>query len=451
MEIWMRNASRTVTMLEGNVWKRILTFALPLLIGNLFQQLYNIVDSVVVGNFIGKEALAAVGSSNSLINLIIGLFMGIATGSGVLIAQYFGAKEEEKMQHAVHTAISLSIIGGILLIAIGILVSPILLRLMGTPERVMGSSILYLRIFFCGSLFNILYNMGAGILRAVGDSKNPLYYLTIACFVNTIFNLLFVVVFGWGVAGSGIATVIAQGLSAFLVLRKLMKSEGSYKLYWRKLRIDARMTRRILSLGIPSGLQSCIIALSNVIVQANINHFGEDAMAGCSSYMKIDGFVILPVLSFSMAAMTFVGQNVGAGKLDRVKKGVVATVLMSAIYVGIVSIFLLGFGQSILRIFSQDTAVNFYGWRMLCILIPFYLTISITNVLTGAFRGAGKSTAAMLIMVGNLCGIRMIWVNVMTPIYHSIDTVLWGYPISWITGIICCIIYAKFGRWLKSV
>jgi putative MATE family efflux protein len=438
------------TMTEGNPWILILEFAIPLLIGNLFQQLYNTADSIVVGRFVGREALAAVGSSNSLINLIIGLFIGIATGAGVLIAQYYGGKEEQKLRSAVHTAIYFSIIGGAILSVIGFFASETLLRWMGTPTQVIHSSTVFLKIYFLGSLFNLVYNMGAGILRAVGDSKSPLYYLCVASVVNIALDLLFVVVFHMGVAGAGLATITAQGVSAIMVMRKLITTQGPYRIYISEIKVEKKMFRRIVKLGFPAGIQNSIVSFSNVIIQANINSFGDIVMAGCSSYTKIDGFVILPVMSFSMSVMTYVGQNVGAQKYDRVKKGLFATAVMSSIYVGIVSIILMLFGKEILSIFTTDQDVIYYGLVMLKILIPFYITITLVNVFTGSFRGAGNSIASMVIMIANLCVVRVIWINVMTPIFPSIKTVLIGYPVSWITGLICVIVYSYKSKWLAN-
>jgi putative MATE family efflux protein len=444
----IKTKEKEMDMTKGNIWIQIIGFALPLLIGNLFQQLYNTADSIVVGNYIGSEALAAVGSSNSLINLIIGLFIGIATGSGIVISQYYGAKQHEKVSDAVHTAVTLAFIGGVLLIVIGIIFSPIMLRLMGTPEKVMPSSVLYLRVFFCGSLFNLFYNMGAGILRAVGDSRRPLYYLCIASVVNIVLDLVFVVGFKWGVAGVGLATILAQLTSALLVLRALLKTEKSYQLNVGKLTIKKEMMKKILHMGIPSGMQGAIISLSNVIVQANINAFGADAMAGAGAYMKVDGFVILPIMSFSMATMTFTGQNIGAGQLERVKKGVKASLVIGITYTLFVSFLLSLFGMNIIGIFSSEANVVGYGYLMLKTLVPFYWLLGIAQVLSGAFRGAGKATVAMLIMVGNMCGVRMLWVNTMTPITREIATVLMGYPISWVTVALCTLLYAWKGNWL---
>lgn len=443
------NHKKELTMTEGNIWSQIFAFAVPLLIGNIFQQLYNTVDSVIVGQCVGRQALAAVGSSVSLINLILGMLVGIATGAGILIAQYYGAKKEEKLHQAVHTAIALSIIGGILMIIFGGLLAGWLLKLMKTPEDVMPNSTVYLRIYFLGSLFNLLYNMGAGILRAVGDSKSPLYYLIAASIVNTVLDVLFVVGFKMEVAGVGLATILAQGVSAALVLRKLMKSKESYRLELKEIRIDRQMAGRIIGLGIPSGLQGSIISLSNVVVQANINSFGDIVMAGCGSYSKIDGFVMLPIMSFSMAAMTFIGQNVGAGKKDRAKEGTKVTCLIGFFYVAIAGTFLYFAGEKLIKIFSDDLEVVHYGMVMLKLLVPFYAFIAWSHILCGAFRGAGKAFSSMLIMVINLCGVRMLWVNIMVKFYPVIETVLWGYPITWITCILCCALYAWKGNWLN--
>lgn len=455
MKVFQREAKQSgkqsaKMMTEGKIWIQILSFSIPLLIGNLFQQLYNTVDSIVVGNYVGKEALAAVGSSASLINLIIGLFMGIATGAGVLIAQYYGAKNDEKLHWAVHTAITLSAFGGAFLMLAGFFAARNLLVWMGTPMEVMPSSTAYLQIFFLGSVFNLVYNMAAGILRAVGDSRHPLYYLCIASVVNIVLDLLFVIVFQMGVTGVGLATITAQGVSCILVILQLMKSKGPYRLELKKLRVDSRMAERIVRLGLPSGLQSSIISLSNVVVQANINSFGDIVMAGCGAYGKIDGFIMLPIGSFSMAAMTFVGQNYGAGKIERVKRGIFVTCLISIVYIVFVSLILLGFGENLLGLFSNDTEVVKYGMVMLHILMPFYAAIAVCHVICGAFRGAGRSMASMLILVINLCVFRMLWVYFMMPIYPQIETVLMGYPITWFTGIICCVLYAWKGNWLKK-
>ncbi|WP_349670408.1 MATE family efflux transporter [Lacrimispora sp.] len=439
-----------VIMTEGVIWKQLLAFSLPLLVGNLFQQLYNTVDSVVVGNFIGSDALAAVGSSNSLINLIIGMFMGIGTGAGVIISQYYGAEEKQKLHWAVHTTMALSMIGGFLLIALGVLLSPLILVLMGTPESVMPGAVAYLRIFFCGSLFNLVYNMGSGVLRAVGDSKRPLIFLCISSVINIVLDLLFVVVFQMGTAGVGYATVAAQGVSALLTVRALVRTDDSYRLELGKIKIDRRMMARVLKIGIPSGIQQSIISLSNVIVQANVNSFGAAAMAGFGSYSKIDGFAMLPLQSFCMAATTFTGQNIGAKKSRRVKQGVFQGLVISMIYTIFISIILYLNAERILRVFSPDRDVIAYGYSSMLILLPFYWTMAIHQILMGSIRGSGRTMVTMLIGVGNMCILRMIYINLLVPFFPSFEAVMWCYPITWLTTMGMDCIYSWKAKWIPK-
>ncbi|MEY8353688.1 MATE family efflux transporter [Lachnospiraceae bacterium 54-53] len=448
----MKGKQRTnqATMTEGVIWKQFLAFSIPLLVGNLFQQLYNTVDSVVVGNFVGSDALAAVGSSNSLINLIIGMSMGIGTGAGVIISQYYGAKEDEKLHWAVHTSIALSLIGGVILTVIGVLMSPLLLRWMGTPEEVMPNSVAFLRIFFWGSVFNLVYNMGAGILRAVGDSKRPLYYLCVSSVVNIVLDLLFVVGFGMGTAGAGFATVIAQAVSSLLVLSALVRTRESYRLILSRIRIDKRMMGRILNMGIPSGIQQSIISLSNVIVQANVNSYGPAAMAGFGAYSKIDGFAMLPLQSFCMASTTFTGQNIGARKSRRIKQGIFQGIVISLIYTLLISVFLYLNSGRILRIFSPEEEVIAYGYSTMLILLPFYWSISIHQILMGSIRGSGRTVVSMLIGVGNMCILRMIYINLLVPFFPSFEAVMWCYPITWVTTMIMDCIYSLKAKWIPK-
>lgn len=439
-----------VIMTEGVIWRQLLAFSLPLLVGNLFQQLYNTVDSVVVGNFIGSEALAAVGSSNSLINLIIGMFMGIGTGAGVIISQYYGAGEKQKLHWAVHTTMALSIVGGLILIVVGVFLSPLILSLMGTPQSVMPASVAYLRIFFCGSLFNLVYNMGSGVLRAVGDSKRPLIYLCISSVINIVLDLVFVIVFQMGTAGVGYATVAAQGVSALLTVRALVHTDDIYRLELSKIKIDRRMMARVLKIGIPSGIQQSIISLSNVIVQANVNSFGAAAMAGFGSYSKIDGFAMLPLQSFCMAATTFTGQNIGAKKPRRVKQGVFQGLVISMIYTILISILLYLNAERILRIFSPDQDVIAYGYTSMLILLPFYWTMAIHQILMGSIRGSGRTMVCMLIGVGNMCILRMIYINLLVPFFPSFEAVMWCYPITWLTTMGMDCIYALKAKWIPK-
>lgn len=445
-----KHKTKNLIMTEGVIWKQLIVFSIPLLVGNLFQQLYNTVDSVVVGNFIGSEALAAVGSSNSLINLIIGLFMGISTGAGVIISQYYGAKNDQKLHWAVHTCMALAIIGGAILIVLGVILSPFILKWMGTPEDVMPGSVSYLRIFFCGSLFNLVYNMGAGVLRAVGDSKRPLYYLCVSSVVNIVLDLIFVVVLRMGTAGVGYATIIAQAISSVLVTITLIRTEEAYRLIPSKIRIDVRMMKRILRLGIPSGIQQSIISLSNVIVQANINSFGAAAMAGFGAYSKIDGFVMLPLQSFCMAATTFTGQNIGAKQLKRVRQGLFQGLVISFVYTFAMSVVLFFQADKILRVFSPNADVIQYGHITMYTLLPFYGTLAVHQILMGSVRGAGKTMATMLISVGNMCILRMIYINLLVPFFPSYEAVMWCYPITWVTTMVMDIIYCWRARWLPQ-
>ncbi|WP_367567416.1 MATE family efflux transporter [Lacrimispora sp.] len=439
-----------VAMTEGVIWKQLLYFSIPLLLGNLFQQLYNTVDSVVVGNFVGSQALAAVGSSNSLINLIIGMSMGIGTGAGVIISQYYGAGEKEKLQWAVHTSVALSLIGGVLLTLIGVLFSPVLLKWMGTPKDVMPNSVAFLRIFFFGSVFNMVYNMGSGILRAVGDSKRPLYYLGVSSVVNIILDLLFVAVFKMGTAGAGIATVIAQAVSSALVVRALVKTRESHRLIPSRIAIDKRMMVRILKLGIPTGIQQSIISLSNVVVQANVNVYGAAAMAGFGAYTKIDGFAMLPLQSFCLASTVFTGQNIGAGKAKRVKQGILQGILISLGYTALISAFLYFYAEPLLKIFSPDRDVITYGTSSMAILLPFYWTMAIHQILMGSIRGSGRTMVSMMIGVGNMCLLRMVYINFLVPFFPSFEAVMWCYPITWVTTMLMDCIYSLKAKWIPK-
>lgn len=445
-----KQETKGMLMTEGVIWKQILAFSLPLLVGNLFQQLYNTVDSIVVGNYVSSQALAAVGTSNSLINLIIGMFLGISVGAGVIISQYYGAKNHRKLSWAVHTCIALSIIGGLGMIVLGVWLSPIILVWMNTPADVLADSTTYLRIYFCGSLFNIVYNMGSGILRAVGDSKRPLYYLIASSLTNVVLDLLFVLAFHWDVAGVAIATIISQGVSAVLVMWNLMRTKEPYRVEIKNIRIDKRMMKRVLMVGIPSGIQQSIISLSNVIVQSNINVYGSAAMAGFGSYSKVEGFIMLPLQTTCMSATTFTGQNIGAKKYDRVKKGIIQGMIMSAIYTVAVSLVLYFYGGEVLKIFSSEPDVIRFGQEAIGIIVPFYLTMTVHQIIMGTLRGAGKTFVTMLIGVGNMCILRMIYINCLVPFFPSFHAVVLCYPITWITTMLMDVLYCWKAKWLPK-
>ena len=435
-------------MTEGVIWKEILLFSIPLLLGNLFQQLYNAVDSVVVGNYIGAQALAAVGSSAPVINLLVSFFMGLAVGAGVIISRYFGARKKEELHIAVHTSLALTFAAGLVMTLIGVLISPYVLQWVGTPSDVMESSVLYLRIYFLGILSVMVYNMGSGILRAVGDSRNPLYFLIVSSVTNIILDMLFVIVFHIGIAGVGWATLIAQTISAVLTMLLLMRTKEEYQVKLKHIRFHKHMLYEIVRLGLPSGLQNAIVSFSNVIVQSNINAFGSLAMAGCGSYTKIDGFAILPVMSYSMALTTFTGQNMGAKKYDRVKQGAKTGILMSVITIVCISALLLMLGPNVLAIFSSDPTVINYGLYMMHVLAPGYIFLAISHAFNGIIRGAGITTVPMIVMVTCWCGLRMAWILTSVPLFHDIGVVFMGWPLTWIASALWLFLYYRKGKWM---
>ena len=435
-------------MTEGVIWKEILLFSIPLLLGNLFQQLYNAVDSVVVGNYIGAHALAAVGSSAPVINLLVSFFMGLAVGAGVIISRYFGARKKEELHIAVHTSLALTFAAGLVMTLIGVLISPYVLQWVGTPSDVMESSVLYLRIYFLGILSVMVYNMGSGILRAVGDSRNPLYFLIVSSVTNIILDMLFVIVFHMGIAGVGWATLIAQTISAVLTMLLLMRTKEEYQVKLKHIRFHKHMLYEIVRLGLPSGLQNAIVSFSNVIVQSNINAFGSLAMAGCGSYTKIDGFAILPVMSYSMALTTFTGQNMGAKKYDRVKQGAKTGILMSVITIVCISALLLMLGPNVLAIFSSDPTVINYGLYMMHVLAPGYIFLAISHAFNGIIRGAGITTVPMIVMVTCWCGLRMAWILTSVPLFHDIGVVFMGWPLTWIASALWLFLYYRKGKWM---
>lgn len=438
-------------MTEGVIWKELLMFSIPLLLGNLFQQLYNTVDSIVVGNYIGSQALAAVGASNPIINLLVGFFMGIATGAGVVISRYFGAQNKEDLTKSVQTAIIITFLSGIIMTFIGIFATPLILKLVGTPLDVMDGSVLYLRIYFIGIISVMIYNMGAGILRAIGDSKRPLYFLCVSSIVNIVLDLYFVITLNMGIAGVAWATLIAQTISAILVIYVLIRSKEDYRLVLKDFRMDIPILKNIVRIGLPSGIQNAIVSFSNVIVQSNINAFGSFAMAGCGSYVKLDGFAIMPIMSFSMAITTFTGQNMGAQKYERVKQGAKTCLMLGFSVILGISILLYGFGDQILRIFSQDEQVLYYGIYMLRVLVPGYLFLSVTQILAGVIRGAGVASVPMYIMVGCWCFFRIAWITVAMYFVHDIVIVFLGYTLSWMLSSAIIFWYYKKGTWLKKV
>lgn len=443
--------NESTDLIHGKIWKAILWFSIPMLVGNLFQQLYNTVDSYVVGNFVSSGALAAVGQSTPIINTLVGFFTGLATGAGVVIAQYFGGNHLNKMKKAIHTSIALTLILCVLFTILGIGLSHQILVLIGSPDSVMAPATLYLRIYFGGISFVCIYNMGSGILRAVGDSKTPLYYLIVASIINIILDFVFVLYFHMGVAGAGWATFIAQGISALLVIIKLVFSKEIYKVEIKEISIDKPILKKIIEIGIPTALQQSIVSFSNVIVQSYINTFGANAVAGYTSYIKIDGFLQLPIQSFAMAITTFTGQNIGAHAIDRVKKGLRTTMAMTfgVTLIGVTLVYL--FGEHLVGIFSSDPEVIKYGYLMARIFAAGYLTLPVIHIISGALRGVGLSNIPMYFMVGTFVFLRQIYLAIAVPLTHNIGIVFAGWPVTWIVCMIGLLFYYFRVHWLDHV
>lgn len=425
-------------------------FSIPLILGNLLQQLYSTADSIIVGNFVGSNALAAVGSSTALIGLLIAFSQGVSVGAGVVAAQYLGAKNRRDVQGSIHTAFALAAVLGIILTAGGIICSRPLLVWMNTPEEVLEDSVIYLQIYFGGLIFNVLYNMAAGILNAAGNSKRSLIYLAYASVTNIGLDLLLIGVFKMGVAGAAIATDASQLVSCILSMWYLTHVDADYRISLKKIGIDKRMAVRIAKIGLPTGIQNMVISFSNVLVQSSVNSFGAAAMAGFGAYMKIDGFNILPVLSFSMAVTTFTGQNYGAGKIERVKKGMWVTVAMGCVYTIVTGTLLLTFGDPLMRLFTDSREVIEHGKLAMKYFCPFYFLLSIMHSLAGTIRGAGKSIPPMLILLFAMCLFRIFWIKAILPAFGTLDGVYMLYPVSWAVGMVLMVLYTWKGKWLEE-
>lgn len=436
-------------MTEGPIAKSILLFALPLIAANMMQQLYNTADSLIVGNFVGSAALAAVGAGGILLNLLMAFIWGASTGAGILIARYYGAKDKENLSRIVHTTMLIAVILGIAILLIGIFGCPLFLQWMNTPADMMEDAVIYLRLFFAGMLFNAIYNMAAGILNAVGNSSRSLMYLVISSITNIVLDLLFVAVFRWGIAGAAIATDISQMVSAILMLLYLFKVNDLYKMSWSKLRWDRMAAKQIVNTGFPTAVQNAVLVFSNILIQVGVNGFGTLAAAGFTAYLKIDGFNILPVMSFSLAATTFVGQNIGAGKMDRVKKGTRTVLGMCLIYSACLSVIMITLRQPIIRLFSDDPQVINYGLQCLWALAPFYVLLAVIHSLAGAIRGSGHTIPPMVIILIALCLYRIAWIMIAAPLIGTIMGVYLTYSTSFFVGAALMVIYTLRGKWLK--
>lgn len=437
-------------MTEGPIWKRMILFAIPLFLGNLFQQLYNTADSLIVGNFLGSDALAAVSSSGSLIFLMVGFFNGISLGAGVVIARYFGAREKEKVQDAIHTTVAFGIVAGILLTAIGLIMTPTFLRWMGTPADVLKNSVLYFRIYFLGSIAFVLYNIFVGILQSVGDSRHPLIYLIISSVTNVVLDLLFIGVFRFGVGSAAVATILSQLLSAILCLIHLMCCKEDYQIHLKKIRFDFPMLKLIISNGLPSGFQNSIISFANVIVQSNINSFGKMAVAGCGAYSKIEGFGFLPITCFALSLTTFISQNLGARQYERAKKGAKFGVLCSITMAEIVGIIIFFTAPYLVAAFNNDPQVVAFGTAQARTITLFYFLLAFSHCIAGILRGAGKSTIPMFVMLICWCIIRVSYITVAVRIIPDIKVIFWAYPITWTLSSILFIIYYFKADWIHG-
>ena len=436
---------------EGVIWKQLLIFFFPILFGTFFQQLYNTVDAVIVGRFVGKEALAAVGgSTGTLINLLVGFFVGLSSGATVIISQFYGGGREKRVSEAVHTAIAFSLACGVGLMVIGIAASPIALRAMGTPDDIMQYSLSYIRIYFLGIIPNLVYNMGAGILRAIGDSKRPLYDLMASFFTNIVLDLVLVVWLRLDVRGAAIATIVSQLVSAVLVVLQLLRTKDSYRLVIRKIRLNLFMVMRIVRIGLPAGLQSVMYSASNIIIQSSVNSLGTDTVAAWTAYSKIDSVYWMIISALGISITTFVGQNYGAGKLDRVKRGIYVCLGLSFLITAILSVTLYLGGGYIYLMFTADAAVIAKGMEILHFLVPAFATYVCIEVLSGALRGTGDCWIPMIMTAVGVCALRVLWILVAVPLKPDILTVVFSYPLTWsITSILFLVYFYCFSSLKK--
>lgn len=423
-------------MTEGPILRQLIAFALPLMLGNVFQMLYNTVDSVIVGNFVSKQALAAIGSTTMIVNLMVFFFNGFSIGAGVVIGQYFGARDMKRLHDAIETTMAATFILSLLFSLLSIVIVEPMLRMMSTPDDVFQDASVYLHIYLGGIAGLLIFNMGSGVLRAVGDSTRPLYFLILTSLLNIALDLFFVLVLKMGVAGAAVATIVSQFLSAGLILVLLSRTRDIYRLEWRELSIDWPILKRVFAIGLPAAVQSVITAFSNVFVQSYINVFGSDVMAGWSSYNKLDQFIMLPMQSLAMASTTFVSQNVGAGKDRRSDRGTVAALGLTCAVTGSIIALLVGFAPGAVRLFSPDEAVIAYGVLFIRTNVIFLLFNCINHVLAGALRGRGDSRGPMVIMLCSFVALRQIYLYLVTHFYANTPKLVGiGYPVGWVS---CC-------------
>lgn len=419
-------------IISGVIWKQLLIFFFPIVVGTFFQQLYNTVDAIIVGRFVGKQALASVGGSAAVLsNLVIGFFTGLSAGATVVISQFCGAGDKKNLQDGLHTAYASSLLFGVIISIVGFFSASWMLEAMNTPREVLADSVVYLKIYFCGIIFTFVYNMGSSIMRAIGDSRRPLVYLIICCFVNIILDLLFVVGFHMGIAGAALATLISQGISAILVTKALMNSYQILKLNIRDIRLHGKLFQSEFKIGLPSGIQSCLYAITNIIIQTSVNGFGTDIAAAWAAFGKLDAIFWTILGAFGIAVTTFAGQNFGAKKYDRVKKSTRVCLLMALGTCACLLTFLSVFCRPLYHIFTTDQAVIDLGVWMLKLIIPSYIIFVFIEILSGALRGVGDVIIPTLITLGGVCLVRVPMALILTPITKNVSTLLYSYPVSW--------------------
>lgn len=430
---------------EGVIWKQLLLFFFPLLFGTFFQQLYNTVDAVIVGRYVGKEALAAVGGAAAMIiNLFVGFFVGISAGATVTISQFFGGGRMREVKDAIHTSIALAVAAGALIMAAGLIWSPQALVWMDTPQETMRESVLYIRIYFFGMIGNLIYNMGAGILRAMGDSRRPLYFLIASCVVNVVLDIFFVIVLEMGVEGVAIATILSQVFSAVLVCLALSRLDGEYRLELKGIRFHGWVLKRIIAIGLPAGFQSLMYSVSNVIIQVDVNNFGTSTVAAWTAYSKVDALFWMVVSAFGISVTTFVGQNYGAGLYKRVRSGVRQCLLVTAIFTILISAALYPSGGMLLKLFSKDAEVIEIGIMMIHFMVPTYISYICIEIYSGALRGMGSAFIPTLITGGGICVLRVVWLFLAVPRWPHLKTVMLSYPITWVTTSLLFIVYYQW-------
>lgn len=442
------NSGRDLT--EGPIGRGLLAFAIPLFLGQLLQQLYNVADAWVVGNFADNNAFAAVSSTGSMTFLVIGFFNGVATGGGVVISKYFGAKNYDAVEKSVHTNLLFGIIASVLATAVGMLLAPWLLTIMKTPAEVMPESLTYLRIYFGGVSTIIMYNIGMAIMRALGDSIHPLYYLVLSSIVNVLLDLLFVAVLGYGVAGAGVATVIAQGISAVMCIVKMCRTDGVGRLKLRALRYYPEYMGEVIVQGLPNGVQNSVISIGNMVVQTNINSFGSYAMSGVGAYSKIEGFAFLPITSMSISLPTFIGQNLGAKKYDRAKKGAAFGIASGVVLAEIIGVIVYLFAPQLLRFFVNVDEAVAIGERHARIICLFFFLLAFSHCAAGVLRGCGKSIVPMITMLAFWCGVRIIYVTTTLHFIPNFSVISWAYPLTWTLSSIVFMTFLLKSDWVHS-